>query len=61
MAKHLLAVGLLGALAVASAFTALPCSRSEFLAVFFATRCAVRMLRAVSCVAEDDVILDADR
>ena len=31
------------------------CSRSEFLALFFATRCAVRMLCAVSCGAEHDV------
>ena len=55
MAKLLLAVGLLGTLAVASAFTALPSIRSEFLALFFATRCAVRMLCAVSCAAEHDV------
>ena len=31
------------------------CSRSEFLVLFFATRCAVRMLCAVSCGAEHDV------
>ena len=43
MAKLLLAVGLLGTLAVVSAFTALPSIRSEFLALFFVTRRAVRI------------------
>jgi hypothetical protein len=55
MAKNLLAVGLLGTFAAASAFTALPSIRSEFLALFFANKMCMRMLCAVSCVAEHDV------